>query len=1136
MIGAFPLKVFLAGRVAIETNGVVIDEERFQGRQGRLFFAYLVAEQGRAVPRDELAEALWGRAPPASWDKSLTVIASKLRNVLADHGIDGASALTGAFGCYRLALPEGAWVDVIVAATSAQEAEEALAAGNLDEAKAAAALAASLVRQPFLPGEEGTWVEEKRRGLADIRGRALSALADAYLRSGDAPEAAKWAEQMIALEPFRETGYRRLMEAHVAAGNRGEALRVYEQCRTLLAEELGAYPSPETESIYRALLDAPSLAPPVKAKTEPAATLDGMETRVPAALPLRTRRPAALVLATAAALVVAAAIAVAVVDLTGTDSSGLLLAAPNSAAVIDEKSNLLVSNIPVGKGPTSIAAVKGAVWATSEEESSVMHIDPGSKNVQRIPVGGDPSRIAVGGDAVWVTNPLDGTVMRIDPGTNRVVQTIPVGVTPNGIVFAGGALWVTSADDRSLNKIDPVSGHVVKKIPTGAVGRGVAVGADTVWVTDESSRSVMRIDPVSRTVVTTVPVGNGPTGIAFGAGSVWVANSLDGTVMRIDPDTNTVTATAYIGEGLNNITADNAAVWASSESSRSIVRIDPETGNVAERIPIGNRPTGLAVSGNQVWVAVQPSGRGHRGGRLVIADGGPGFSIDPSFMNWVGTMRTLSTAYDGLVDDARRGGSEGTQIVPDLATSLPAITNGETTYAFQLRRGIRYSNGTLVKASDFVRSFERPFRGRSWLAQNFPLLVGADACKRRPRRCDLSQGVRTDDATGTIVFHLRRPDPDFLTNLIGWAPIPPGTPNRDLGTRPVPSTGPYMIESYVPKRSLTLVRNSYFRVWSRIATPEGFPDKIVIRLSSNARAHSARTAGLRAVERGQANLAFITPDTQPEELEARYPSRVHWHPEQATVFLFLNTRLPPFNDVRVRRAVNLAVDRAAVARSEGGRGSQATCQLRPPGTVGFRRYCPYTADPDRTGEWKAPDLTRARRLVAASGTKGMTVTVWTAPDYWVRSASSAASTLQKLGYRARLRIVKSLDALVAAEGREKTGELQAGIVGYYGLPRTPESLLTALTCDSIRTGKQNLNPSFLCDRKVDAEIARAQKIQITNPYAAVRTWAGIENQLVDLAPWVPLFTPWSGDLVSQRVGNYQYNPGWGILLDQLWVR
>src|SRR5262249_58918228 len=108
--------------------------------------------------------------------------------------------------------------------------------------------------EPFLPGEDGPWVEQKRRERADVRSRALDVLAEASLRSGDAAEAVKWAEQAIALEPFRETGYRRLMEAHVAAGNRAEALRAYERCRRLLADELGAYPSPETESIYRGLL------------------------------------------------------------------------------------------------------------------------------------------------------------------------------------------------------------------------------------------------------------------------------------------------------------------------------------------------------------------------------------------------------------------------------------------------------------------------------------------------------------------------------------------------------------------------------------------------------------------------------------------------------------------------------------------------------------------------------------------------------------------------------------------------------------------------------------------------------------------------------------------------------------------
>ncbi len=169
----------------------MIGERRFPGRQGRLLFAYLAAEQGRAVPRDELAEALWGEDPPATSDKALSVLVSKLRGLLSEHGIDGATALTGAFGCYRLELPEGSWVDVLAATSAAQEAEDALSAGELGRAKASAALAESLVRQPFLPGDDGTWVDEKRRELDDIRARALGVLADAGLESGNAREAAK---------------------------------------------------------------------------------------------------------------------------------------------------------------------------------------------------------------------------------------------------------------------------------------------------------------------------------------------------------------------------------------------------------------------------------------------------------------------------------------------------------------------------------------------------------------------------------------------------------------------------------------------------------------------------------------------------------------------------------------------------------------------------------------------------------------------------------------------------------------------------------------------------------------------------------------------------------------------------------
>jgi DNA-binding SARP family transcriptional activator/ABC-type branched-subunit amino acid transport system substrate-binding protein len=295
------VEVFLVGRVAVEADGVLIDEARFPGRQGRLLFAYLVAELGRPVPRDELAEALWGESPPATWDKALAVLVSKLRGLLADCGLDGANVLTSAFGCYRLDLPADSWVDVIATADAVQEAEAALAAGDFENATAAAALAESLVQKPFLPGEDGTWVEGKRRELTGVRDRALTVLAVASLRLGDATEAAQWAEKAIALEPFRETGYRRLMEAHAAAGNRAEALRVYDRCRRLLAEELGAYPSPETESIYRDLLKVPA------AQTAEASVAASPP---PPASPKPRRARRRSVLMVAGGLLVAAAVAV----------------------------------------------------------------------------------------------------------------------------------------------------------------------------------------------------------------------------------------------------------------------------------------------------------------------------------------------------------------------------------------------------------------------------------------------------------------------------------------------------------------------------------------------------------------------------------------------------------------------------------------------------------------------------------------------------------------------------------------------------------------------------------------------------------------------------------------------------------
>jgi ABC-type glycerol-3-phosphate transport system substrate-binding protein/DNA-binding SARP family transcriptional activator len=324
------VRISLTGRVSIEANGAKLDERSFPGRQGRLVFAYLLAEEGRAVPRDELAELLWGDAPPARWEKALSVLVSKLRALLEECGVDGQEALRSAFGCYQLVLPPGAWIDVAVAREAADRAEAALDAGDIRVAREAAGEAAALARRSFLPGEDGAWVDEKRRELSELLVGVLECLADACLAAGDAREAVRHAEELTALEPYREGGYRRLMQAHVGAGDSAEALRVYERCRRLLADELGAYPSPETESIYRDLLRASTsegrAASPetgLSAIEQETQRAGGGDAAFPPLGALRVgvrRRRRRIVLA---ALVVVSAVTAAAVYLTTRDESSL---------------------------------------------------------------------------------------------------------------------------------------------------------------------------------------------------------------------------------------------------------------------------------------------------------------------------------------------------------------------------------------------------------------------------------------------------------------------------------------------------------------------------------------------------------------------------------------------------------------------------------------------------------------------------------------------------------------------------------------------------------------------------------------------------------------------------------------------
>lgn len=249
------VRVYLTGTMGVQQGTTLVRQRAFPGPQGRVVFAMLAAEHGTPVSRDQLVEEVWSGSPPGGWEVAVRALVSKVRGLLEPvAGRPGQELITAAFGCYQLNLPEGAWVDLHAAAAAVHAAEAALVAGQVDAAGAEALVASMISRRPFLAGVDGPWASERRRWLQDVRIRALECLSEIWRRKGDHGQAARDAETILRLDPYRETAYLRLMLAHAAAGNRASALLVYERCRARLAAELGSAPGAAIQALHLDLL------------------------------------------------------------------------------------------------------------------------------------------------------------------------------------------------------------------------------------------------------------------------------------------------------------------------------------------------------------------------------------------------------------------------------------------------------------------------------------------------------------------------------------------------------------------------------------------------------------------------------------------------------------------------------------------------------------------------------------------------------------------------------------------------------------------------------------------------------------------------------------------------------------------
>ena len=388
------------------------------------------------------------------------------------------------------------------------------------------------------------------------------------------------------------------------------------------------------------------------------------------------------------------------------------------------------------------------------------------------------------------------------------------------------------------------------------------------------------------------------------------------------------------------------------------------------------------------------------GGSATVAMATPPDYLDPQLSYTTEGAEADWISYTPLLTYRHKSGSDGTELIPGLALRLPRISPEGRHYRFTLRRGLVYSNGQPVRASDFEYTIERAirlgWRGSQFLTAN---IAGAEAYAEG--RAHQISGIVTDDARGKIRIKLIHPYGPFadVLALPGTGLVPTGTPMKDLSAHPPPGVGAYRITDVRLGRRWTMVKDPRFESLGLPDIPTGSLQRITVKVEPDARAAADKVLRDRADDFDPGTP--LPPGTL-AQARAAAPKRIDAVQIPSTLYFFMNTAEPPFSSELARRAVVTALDRPALAKL--GKGSLVPeCYLIPNGIPGHSSdACPY-GHADGTG-----DIRAARQLAAESGAQGTSVSVWVVNSSPQRAyARYYTKLLNRLGFRAKLRIAST---------------------------------------------------------------------------------------------------------------------------------
>jgi peptide/nickel transport system substrate-binding protein len=508
------------------------------------------------------------------------------------------------------------------------------------------------------------------------------------------------------------------------------------------------------------------------------------------------------------------------------------------------------------------------------------------------------------------------------------------------------------------------------------------------------------------------------------------------------------------------------------------------------------------------------SSGGKEGGTLTGSYASFPDYLDPQLSYTQEGWTAMFDTYLPLLTYKRVNGSEGSKVVPGLAESMPKISNGGKTYTLTLRKGLKYSDGTPVNASDFASTVERLFKISSPGSFYYEGIVGAEEFART-KKGGIS-GIKTNDKSGEIEIELTAPHGSFTNELamLFVALLPAGTPAKNLTADPPPATGPYMISKVEQGRGWSYARNPH---WAKAngplvsEVPDGNFDKVEVSVVRN------DATQVNDIERNKTMwMQTLVPSDQREAIVNKYEGTQFRVEHPLNIYMFwMNTEEAPFDDPKVRQAVNYAVDTDALERIYAG-SLAAAHQVLPEGMPGYEALDLYPHS-----------MAKAKELLAEANPSDRDITVWTDNENPNDEAGAYyQDVLDKLGFNAKLKTINA-DNYYTIIGNETTPDLDTGWLAYYADYPNPNAFFQPLLSGESIAPTGNSNFARIDVPELNEKIARLAEEPLGSQQES--EYAELDRSYMELAPMAPYGTNTTSTFVDDQIDldSVVYNAAFG---------